>query len=131
MGQRGFPDGGVNVHPMDHRIRAAEMVTEGLPGLDTHYLFPIHRIHHRDMVSKHRALARHFADAVDHCREQGATWFLAEALLYQGRARADAGAPRAEVEAPVRETLALADAGGYATLARRARAVLDDAPGTP
>ena len=74
---------------------------------------------------------RHFADAVDHCREQGATWFLAEALLYQGRARADAGAPRAEVEAPVRETLALADAGGYATLARRARAVLDDAPGTP
>lgn len=74
---------------------------------------------------------RHFAAAVDHCREQGATWFLAEALLYQGCARADAGGPRAEVEAPVREALALAEAGGYTTLARRASAVLDVGAGMP
>ncbi len=68
---------------------------------------------------------RHFVEAVDHCRDQGATWFLAEALLHQGRARADAGAPLAEVEAPLREALALAQVGGYATLERRSRASLD------
>lgn len=68
---------------------------------------------------------RHFADAVDHCREQRATWFLAEALLYQGQARAEAGAPHTQVETPVREALALSEAGGYATLERRARVTLE------
>src|SRR5690606_234907 len=34
------------------------------------------------------AAERHFVEAVDHCRDQGAAWFLAEALLYQGQARA-------------------------------------------
>lgn len=68
----------------------------------------------------------HLAEAVTHCREQRATWFLADALLYQGRARAEAGAPREQVTAPLREAVALAQAGGYATIERRARATLDD-----
>ena len=39
------------------------MVAEGLAGLNTHHLFPIHRIHHRDVVGKDRPLARHITDA--------------------------------------------------------------------
>ncbi len=63
MGQRRLPDGGVDIHPMDHRIGSAKMVAEGLSGLNMHHLFAVDRIHHGDMVGKHRALAGDFADA--------------------------------------------------------------------
>ena len=36
MSQYGFPDGSVNIDPVDDRIRTAEVVAKGLPGLDVH-----------------------------------------------------------------------------------------------
>ncbi len=65
-----------------------------------------------------------FADSVAHCREHGANYFLAEALLYQGLARRDSGAGGDTVTAPIREALDLATAGGYGTIERRAERAL-------
>ena len=63
MGQRRFPNGGVDVYPVDHRIRPAKMVAERLSGLNMHHLFAAYRIHHGDMVGKDRPLAGDCADA--------------------------------------------------------------------
>ncbi len=65
-----------------------------------------------------------FAQAVDHTRANGAPFFLADALLYQGLARRDAGAVGDAVTVPVREALDLATAGGYGTIERRAERAL-------
>ncbi len=79
MGQRRFPHGGVNIYPVDHRIGSAEMVAEGPAGLNTHHLFPIHRIHHRDVVGKDRPLARHITDAqtIQRRKAFGPSWIPA------------------------------------------------------
>ena len=63
MGQRRLPDGGVDIHPVDHRIRPAKMVAERLSCLNVHDLFAVYRIHHGDMVGKDRPLTGDFADA--------------------------------------------------------------------
>ena len=39
------------------------MVTKGLPGFNAHHFFGVHRIHHGNVIGKHRALAGNFADA--------------------------------------------------------------------
>lgn len=64
-----------------------------------------------------------FAEAVAHCRSTDARFFIAEALLYQGLARVDAGQAGPAVAAPISEALDLATAGGYETLRRRAEQV--------
>ena len=65
-----------------------------------------------------------FAQSVDHTRANGAAYFLAEALLYQGLARRDAGADGDTVTVPIREALDLATSGGYGTIERRAERAL-------
>jgi tetratricopeptide (TPR) repeat protein len=65
------------------------------------------------------AADRWFDDAIARCRVDEAPYFLAEALLHRGRARITAG--DAEAAGPsLREALALAGAGGYGLIARRA-----------
>jgi hypothetical protein len=62
--------------------------------------------------------------AVTHCRSTDAKFFVAEALLYQGLARRDAGATGDDVTALLAEALELSTAGGYGTLHRRAKDAL-------
>ncbi len=67
-----------------------------------------------------------FTQALERCRSTNARFFVAEALLYQGVARRDAGRTGDEVAAPVGEALGLATAGGYGTLQRRALRVMTE-----
>ncbi|HEX5615061.1 MAG TPA: AAA family ATPase [Acidimicrobiia bacterium] len=61
-----------------------------------------------------------FGEALVHCRSTDARFFVAEALLYQGIARRDAGQTGDAIIVPISEALALSTAGGYGTLQRRA-----------
>ena len=60
-------------------------------------------------------------DAIAHCRANESRFFLAEALLWQGRAWLDRGG---DGRARLQEALDLARAGGYGTIQRRAEATL-------
>ncbi len=63
-------------------------------------------------------------EAIAHCRSTDANFFLADALLYQGLARREAGGTGEPVTGPIVESLVLATAGGYETLRRRAAQAL-------
>jgi class 3 adenylate cyclase/tetratricopeptide (TPR) repeat protein len=65
-----------------------------------------------------------FGEAIAHCRSTDARFFVADALLYQGLARRDAGLYGDAVAAPIAEAFDLATAGGYGTLRRRAQQFL-------
>jgi tetratricopeptide (TPR) repeat protein len=65
-----------------------------------------------------------FDEAVIHCRSTDARFFIAEALLYQGLARRDAGRTGEAVTDVIAEAAELAIAGGYGTLRRRAEMYL-------
>lgn len=62
--------------------------------------------------------------AVEHCREQQSPFFLADALLQQGRVRQERRADVASVTASLEEALTLAREGGFGVIERRARAAL-------
>ena len=65
-----------------------------------------------------------FDSAVAHCRANDNRFFLADALLHQGRARQNRGADGRPL---LHEALALAREGGYRTVERRAEATLSTA----
>ena len=63
MHQRRFPNAGVNINPMDNRIRTAKVIAERLPGFNAHNLFCVYRIHHRDVIGKNSTLTGDFPHA--------------------------------------------------------------------
>lgn len=66
----------------------------------------------------------HFDRAVVHCRDQQSAFFLTDALLHQATARLAAGADADAAVPLLEESLALARAGRFGRIERRASAAL-------
>ncbi len=58
-----FPDRGMDIHTVNNRIRAAEVIAERLSRLDMDHLFTVDPIHHRDVIGKDRTLTGDVAHA--------------------------------------------------------------------